>query len=140
MGAGIAGCCRKLKALNFCSPPQHDYFNLPATGTQSATIRGTVTNIGSAIMEALVADLVSSVTSLQDSISQLRADNGTLRESVSQLLTDNGTLRKSVSQLQEEVKAQKRASDSNQTQLAILQKNNGVLFPKFGQLPIELQR
>lgn len=91
-------------------------------------------------MEALVADLVSSVTSLQDSISQLRADNGTLRESVSQLLTDNGTLRKSVSQLQEEVKAQKRASDSNQTQLAILQKNNGVLFPKFGQLPIELQR
>jgi FtsZ-binding cell division protein ZapB len=61
--------------------------------------------------------LISSVNSLQQSMSEIRDENTKLKTSIFQLQQDNEALRK---------EAVTRAED-----LAVLQANSGVLFPQF---------
>jgi septal ring factor EnvC (AmiA/AmiB activator) len=77
-------------------------------------------------LEEVVNNLVGTVKDLQNTVTLLQDQNAKFQASISQLERDNYTTR-------QEIKS--KAED-----LAILQKNTGVLFPLFSKLPAELRR
>jgi len=72
----------------------------------------------------LISKLVSSVNTLQQSISDARDENSKLHNAFTSLTDDNNKLNASVSQLQQD-------NDMLRQELDVLQRNTGVLFPQF---------